>query len=261
MRSSIRSAGSPVRIALLALVVLSAVVSVQSSSARTRGEVSVAAACTRNVSVFILVYQFFSQPVGNGCWGYNRIYQNAGQGANNWKLCYGDGTSQGAGPNRAFDETSPANALSTETSRINACGSPSNIIYMAKRPQNAENWCSSRGYGTSCWRRNAGSVTVKRFAAEVYSSESRTEDLYSTWTATGSGASPSNSIATYNIHPIIFNATGTTSSLYNAVYRWCRQTPHGGFMSIYSGSTLSGPATTQTDVNTFSSAMSACTTQ
>src|SRR2546421_4565029 len=92
-------------------------------------------ACTRSVTVLIQVYQFFSQPTSNGCWGYNRSVQNAGQGMGNWTICFGNGSQTGTGPNRVFDDTSPGMTLSVETSRINNCGN----LYgenMARRSQN-----------------------------------------------------------------------------------------------------------------------------
>jgi hypothetical protein len=224
--------------------------------------VSTAVACTRNVTVLIQVYQFFSEPSSNGCWGYNRSYQNAGQGMNNWTICLRDGSHLGSGPNHVYDDTSPAQALSGENSRINGCGN----LYgedMARRSQlTSENWCTNHGYPNPCWRRNAASVSVARYFAELYSDDSSVDNYYPAWTATGNGANPTNSFGIWNIRPIVFNNVGTTSTLFNKVVGMCQiAAAHGGYFSIYAGAAVSGALTvTQTDVNTFSSAMNSCTT-
>jgi hypothetical protein len=223
--------------------------------------VSRTVACTKTVTVLIAVYQFFSQPTANGCWGYNRPYQNAGQGNGTWKICYRDGSVQGTGPNRIYDDTSPGMTLSGETSRINNCG---NLYgeYLAKRPQNGENWCTNRGYPSSCWRRNSGTiVSVSRYFAEVFTDDFSVENLFNTWQATGSGASPANSYPIYNIRPHVFNNTGSSLVLYNDVVTWCNRAGNGGYYSIYAGASggLFNQTVTQGDVNTFSNAMNACT--
>src|SRR6266568_5941772 len=218
---------------------------------------SVDATCTRTVTVLIQVYQFFSQPSSNGCWGYNRTVQNAGQGMNNWTICKNDtaGTKIGTGPNHVFDDTSPAKPLSMETSNINNCGN----LYgedMARRTQNGENWCTNHGYPSPCWRRNAANVVVSRYFAELYSDDSHVDDYYSAWTATGNGANPSNSFGIWNIRPIVYNNVGTTTTLYNKVIGMCQiAAGHGGYYSIYAGQAISNNLTvTQTDVDTFSQA-------
>jgi hypothetical protein len=220
-------------------------------------------ACTRSVTVLIQVYQFFSQPTSNGCWGYNRSYQNAGQGNGLWTICKADGTKIGSGPNRVFDDTSPAHSLSSETSYINGCGN----LYgedMYRGYQNGENWCSNHGYPNPCWRRNSGTVvSVSRYFAELYSGDGAVDDYYSVWTATGYGANPSNSFGIWNIRPLIFNAQGSSFPLYNKVIGMCQfAAAHGGYFSIYAGASngVFSQTVTQTDVNSFSDAMNYCTT-
>jgi hypothetical protein len=217
-----------------------------------------ALSCTRSVTVLIQVYQFFSEPVSNGCWGYNRSWQNAGKGNNTWKICRGDGVVFGSGVNRVFDDTSPANALSTETSLINSCGN----LYAEDMARRSGSWCGSNGYPSPCWRRNAGTVvSVSRYLAELYSGDGAVDDQYSYWTATGYGANPSNSFGIWNIRPLVFNNVLTTTPLYNKIISACQiAAAHGGYFGIYAAAASGSLTTSQTDVNTVSDAMNFCTT-
>jgi hypothetical protein len=224
---------------------------------------TVATACTKHVTVLIQVYQFFSEPTSNGCWGYNRSVQNAGQGNGTWTICLRDGSKIGTGSNKVYDDTSPAQPLGPETSYINGCGN----LYgedMYRGYQNGENWCTNHGYPSPCWRRNSGTVvSVSRYFAELYAGDANVDNYYSAWTATGNGASPSNSFGIWNIRPIIFNAQGSTFPLYNKVIGMCQiAAGHGSYFSIYAGQSnnVYSQTVTQTDVNTFSSTMNDCTT-
>jgi hypothetical protein len=257
-RRSVQRTVLPTLALALALAVGVAAMTSSNASAQAPKSAHRAAACTKTPNVIILVYQFFSEPTSNGCWSYNRIYQNAGQGANTWKICHGDGSVQGSGANRIFDDTSPGSALSTETSRINACG---NLYaeFAARRPQNGENWCSNHGYSSPCWRRNAGTVvSVSRYGAETYSSDNAVSDYWSTWAASGNGASPSNSFPTLNIRPDVWNNTFNTNVLASDILFLCNN--GGSTLGIYAGAGSGSQTTSQTDVNTISNALNACTT-
>jgi hypothetical protein len=224
--------------------------------------ISAAVACTKTMTVLIQVHQFFSEPTSNGCWGYNRVRQNAGQGSGTWKICKADGSVIGDifAPNAVFDDTNPANPLASETNYIDICDS---VIYgedMARR-SSPEQWCAlNTANGGPCWRRNAANVTVQRYFAELYSDDCCVDDYKSAWQQSGWGAYPGNSWALYNIRPLVFNHQFSTFPLFNLITTACNETPNGGYYSIYAGIATGDLTTSQTDVDTFSSAMNSCTT-
>ena len=210
--------------------------------------------CARNITVIIDVRQYWSNPgdsvvVPNGCWNYARVYQNAGRGANNWKICHNadGGSPEGSGANRVFEDTSPVNNLAAETALINQCGSL-HTEYMAYRPLSS---------GT--WRRNPANVTVARYAAELYTSNFDTDSIWDKWMAGGYGASRTNSFPMIDIQAKIY-ANNHYNGLYYLVHGDCVRNPKNT-LYLYSGSTTNsiGGATTQSDVDTTNAALNDCT--
>lgn len=271
-------------VAIIALVVLGAAVlaGVQSSNAAAPpgppqppappagtqegppGSVSPNVVCSKTVTVLITVFQFFSEPTSAGCWGYNRVYQNAGQGMNNWKLCYssrqpGGAHNVGAGPNNLYNESNPNVPLSTEQNEINGCGNLYAELMHRQTQLASEHWCDSHTTHPKCWRRDHANVVVSRYFAEVYEQETDTDNIYSDWVSGLYGSGPSSDYAMYNIHPIVYSAfhPNDNAPLYNKVLQWCQQTPDGGYLGIYSGA--GNPIVQPIDVDTFSAAMDWCT--
>lgn len=196
------------------------------------GLLTPAAFCAKVIVVNFIVYGSMSAPVSNGCWAFNRIPQNAGGGSNTFTICHGDGTKNGTGPNKVFDDTNPANPLSGESSDISGCGSTIYAEYMARRTQSSENWCSNHSFGTICWRENTGGVSITRYFAELYSqSETSALEYSSFWPGDGS----SGSRPTMDINP----DKGNEPQIDSDVGWTCGQTPDGGYMSIYGSNGLS----------------------
>jgi hypothetical protein len=225
------------------------------------------------IAVHIAVYQYFDDPnpLGNGCWRYNRSVQNAGQRDYSWKICYSPGKPSifdGWGANRVYDDTSPGVSLSSESYYLQSCGSTYYGEYMARR---SGAWCTNVGLPSPCWRRNPGpytgflsaNVTVGRYFAEVFSGDSDVDSYLGAWQNGGYGASRGNSYAQYNIRPKIYRQSGlTTYPLYREVWDECNRTASGGLFSSYSASSQNQWALTtiQTDVNSFMNGMDRCST-
>ncbi|MHB8470331.1 MAG: hypothetical protein ACYDCH_11350 [Gaiellaceae bacterium] len=150
------------------------------------GLLTPAAFCAKTIVVNFIVYGTMTAPVSNGCWAFNRIPQNATIGGT-FTICHGNGTKDGNGPNKVFDDTNPGNPLSPESSDISGCGSTIYAEYMARRTQSSENWCSNHGFGSICWRENTGGVSITRYFAELYSqSETSALEYASFWPGDGS---------------------------------------------------------------------------
>lgn len=211
------------------------------------GLLTPAAFCSKTIVVNFIVYGSMAAPVSNGCWAYNRIPQNAGVGSNTFTICNANGNITGSGPNKVFDDTNPANSLSTESSRISGCGSTIYAEYMARRTQSSENWCSNHGFGTICWRENTGGVSITRYFAELYgATESSALEYASYWPGDGS----SGSRPTMDINP----DKGNQSAIDSDVGWTCGQTPDGAYMSIYGSNGLSS-----TDENYIQGELNSCT--
>lgn len=264
LRSRIRRAVLPSSRRLIVLGALLIAATAAASLSTNSTEPAAAASttiCTRpHLYVFIDVRQYWTNPAEaavkpNGCWSVTRVYQNAGRGNYNWKICHNQdgGPPEGTGANRVFEDTSPVNSLATETALINQCGNL-HTEYMALRPTSG---------GT--WRRNAANVSVARYAAELYKGTSDTDSLWSKWMAGGYGASQTNSFPMINIQPNVYSAFDHSqynqyNGLYYEVHDDCVRNPKNT-LYIYSGSTLSSIhfPTQQSDVETTNAALNDCT--
>lgn len=206
--------------------------------------------CAKDIVVNFIVYGpgSMAEPLSNGCWAYNRIVQNAGIGSNTFEICNANGTTTGSGSNKVFDDTNPANSVSTESSRISSCGSTIYAEYMARRTQlGSDSWCSNHSLGTICWRENTGGGSVTRYFAELYSAgETSALDYSSYWPGDGS----SGSRPTMDINP----DKGNETAIDNDVGWTCDQTANGQYMSIYGSSGLSS-----TDENYIQGELNSCT--
>ena len=73
---------------------------------------SIPLSCAKTFSVTFIVYGTLSQPSSGGCWNYERVNpsQNSSWAIGHWTCA----CLTGSGPNRVYDDTSPAHDLGTE---------------------------------------------------------------------------------------------------------------------------------------------------
>jgi hypothetical protein len=219
--------------------------------------VSSAVACKKRLSLLVVVFQYFPKVASNSCWGYNRVIQNAGQNAKNWSVCRWNeerNLGEEGAPNVVYEETNPAHPPYAEIRRMNACGAnlkegQSFDVLMA--PERT----------TLRWTRRTGSkADVRRYFAEVYSKEEYAADRWRAWKQGGWGASPKNSFAMFNVHPLVEKWTGPKNqgTVRDKVGDWCRDPKTQDFMGIYSGSARLGKIV-PADIDALTAAMNACT--
>jgi hypothetical protein len=245
------------------LVVVAALVAASSGIAGPR-VAHRSLACTKHITVVFDVYQYFPEPVSNGCWGYQRVVQNT----STFHICHWDGAVRAYGVQAVFDDTNPLHDWATESQNVWYCANyytGVNAIYAEYMAARSASWCGAHGYASPCWRRNAGSPAVAsvRYFAELYSDDYHVLDQLSQWQATGYGANPANSRPTINIRPDAYNNRGTTYYMRSHITQICNLTGDGQYMSMYAGP--SGGAGTATDLSgtddaAINAALDACTT-
>lgn len=96
--------------------------------------------------------------------------------------------------------------------------------------------------------------TIYHYLAELYSDDYHVRDLQGNWSATGYGASPSNSSPVINFLPDRGNSSALTSDVTAA----CSLVGNGGFLSLYAGSTTYGTIQSG-DQSTINTALNSCT--
>lgn len=256
----------------LSLIALALGVGVTASSASGARAGAVQTTCVKNITVLFYIAQDFP-PVNqngvlpNGCWNYGRVVQNTTQ----FMICKSDGSFAGSGYDRVFDDTNPKNNLTTENNNLTACANlagGTGDIYAedmaARNDSSSTDWCQSsigkNVYSEPCWRRNnAGGTagTIHRYMAELYSSQSKVDDLKSNWTQTNDayGADSANSYPVINIQ-----AAQGDGAIYQAEIGFaCSSVANGGFIMIYAGSTASGTIDA-TDRDFMNTELNDCTT-
>jgi hypothetical protein len=141
----------------------------------------------------------------------------------------------GSGANWLYDDTSPRHALRRETAKIASCAAGrGGLAYEAMARRNG------------AWRRTAPpGVRITRFYAETYSGDRAVDDHFRLW-----AANPSIGRPVINIGPA---SPGTT---YSAVFHLCRSVRPGGYIGIYSKTSVSPANGKLTQVQ---AALNACT--
>lgn len=222
--------------------------------------------CTKSITVLFLVNQGWTDPgsispTPRTCWRYASMRQRP----STYMICHEDGSLNGTGATRVFDDTNPMNDLNTEMNAITFCSTLSGgsggiyAEYMAARnTDNSTHWCTDNSYQEPCWRRDNASGaagTISHYFAELYTSEFDVKSDKGNWLATGYGASPSNSSPVYNFLPDRGNPNNV---LYNDVTELCGLVGNGGFISLYAGDTNFGTIQPG-DQSTINTALNACT--